>query len=250
MLLRAIDLARSYRGAGAPCPSSRASTSRSRPASSWRSSAPRARASRRCSTCSACSSRPTPGRSGSTTSGSAISPGAPRPACAGTRIGYVFQAFLLISGLSALDNVLLAARYIGRDRAAARPRRGLMERLGVAHRQDHYPVAALGRRAAARGLLPRRAQRAAPLARRRAHRQPRRRPCPRHPGRAHSAGARARRGGGPRDPPGRGRGRGGPRAAARGGRLEQAPTRICDEETGWRGQRCDLSDGPWHSDFW
>ena len=35
----------------------------------------------------------------------------------GTRIGYVFQSFLLVSGMTALDNVLLAARYLGRDRA-------------------------------------------------------------------------------------------------------------------------------------
>src|SRR5687768_18606645 len=32
----------------------------------------------------------------------------------GTRIGYVFQAFLLLGRLTALDNVLLAARYVGR----------------------------------------------------------------------------------------------------------------------------------------
>src|SRR5712692_10400388 len=57
----------------------------------------------------------------------------------GTRIGYVFQSFLLISGLSAIDNVLLAARYIGRDRRAAlREALGLMERLGVADRSGHY----------------------------------------------------------------------------------------------------------------
>src|SRR5439155_1612614 len=37
----------------------------------------------------------------------------------GARIGYVFQSFLLISGMTALDNVLLATRYIGRDRRAA-----------------------------------------------------------------------------------------------------------------------------------
>jgi len=30
-------------------------------------------------------------------------------------IGYVFQSFLLLAGLTAIDNVLLAARYIGRD---------------------------------------------------------------------------------------------------------------------------------------
>ena len=59
----------------------------------------------------------------------------------GMRIGYVFQAFLLIGSLTALDNVLLAARYIGRDRGtAAREALALMERLGVAHRRGHYPA--------------------------------------------------------------------------------------------------------------
>src|SRR5262245_29319746 len=59
----------------------------------------------------------------------------------GRDIGYVFQSFLLISGLTALDNVLLAARYVGGDRATAtREARSLMERLGVADRQHHYPA--------------------------------------------------------------------------------------------------------------
>jgi ABC-type lipoprotein export system ATPase subunit len=59
----------------------------------------------------------------------------------GRSIGYVFQSFMLIAGLTALDNVLLAARYVGRPRASALPAaRALMERLGVAHRADHYPA--------------------------------------------------------------------------------------------------------------
>jgi ABC-type lipoprotein export system ATPase subunit len=59
----------------------------------------------------------------------------------GTRIGYVFQSFLLVSGLTAIDNVLLAARYVGRDRATARREAMvLMERLGVADRRAHYPA--------------------------------------------------------------------------------------------------------------
>lgn len=59
----------------------------------------------------------------------------------GRRIGYVFQSFLLIGGLSALDNVLLAARYIGRPRADALPEAlRLMERLGVLERRDHRPA--------------------------------------------------------------------------------------------------------------
>ncbi|HEV8441340.1 MAG TPA: ABC transporter ATP-binding protein [Methylomirabilota bacterium] len=58
----------------------------------------------------------------------------------GHSIGYVFQSFLLISRMTALDNVLLAGRYVGRDRRAAhREAMALMERLGVAHRKDHFP---------------------------------------------------------------------------------------------------------------
>jgi len=59
----------------------------------------------------------------------------------GTRIGYVFQSFLLISGMTALENILLAARYIGRDRRAAlADAHVLMTRLGVAHRSGHFPA--------------------------------------------------------------------------------------------------------------
>jgi ABC-type lipoprotein export system ATPase subunit len=59
----------------------------------------------------------------------------------GARIGYVFQSFLLISDLTALDNVLLAARYIGRDRRRAEvDALRLMERLDVAHRRRHQPA--------------------------------------------------------------------------------------------------------------
>ncbi len=58
----------------------------------------------------------------------------------GTAIGFVFQSFLLIEELTALENVLLAARYVGRDRADAEADAiALMERLDVAHRRGHYP---------------------------------------------------------------------------------------------------------------
>jgi ABC-type lipoprotein export system ATPase subunit len=70
--------------------------------------------------------------------------GLPRRAQArlrGRRIGYVFQTFLLIESLTALENVLLAARYVGRDRAEAeREARRLMTRLDVAHRLHHHPA--------------------------------------------------------------------------------------------------------------
>jgi ABC-type lipoprotein export system ATPase subunit len=59
----------------------------------------------------------------------------------GRSIGYVFQSFLLIAGLTARENVLLAARYVGRPRAEAlAAAHALMERLGVADRGDHYPA--------------------------------------------------------------------------------------------------------------
>jgi ABC-type lipoprotein export system ATPase subunit len=59
----------------------------------------------------------------------------------GRSIGYIFQSYCLIAGLTALENVLLAARYVGRPRAEAlAAARALMERLGVAHRGDHYPA--------------------------------------------------------------------------------------------------------------
>jgi ABC-type lipoprotein export system ATPase subunit len=59
----------------------------------------------------------------------------------GRSIGYVFQSYMLIARLTALENVLLAARYVGRPRREAMAAaRALMERLGVAHRSGHYPA--------------------------------------------------------------------------------------------------------------
>lgn len=59
----------------------------------------------------------------------------------GSRVGFIFQAFYLVASLTALENVMLAARYVGGDRADARRRAlALMERLGVAHRAHHYPA--------------------------------------------------------------------------------------------------------------
>src|SRR3989475_2280403 len=58
----------------------------------------------------------------------------------GRWVGFVFQSFLLLPSLTALENVLLAARYAGRDRAEARRRAlHLLEELGVIDRKGHYP---------------------------------------------------------------------------------------------------------------
>ena len=55
-------------------------------------------------------------------------------------VGFVFQSFLLLPSLTALDNVLLAGRYAGRTGPETRRRaRELLARFGVLERQDHYP---------------------------------------------------------------------------------------------------------------
>jgi len=58
----------------------------------------------------------------------------------GRYVGFVFQSFLLLPSLTALDNVLLAARYAGGAGAEARRRaRDLLAQFGVLERQGHYP---------------------------------------------------------------------------------------------------------------
>ena len=136
----------------------------------------------------------------------------------GTRIGYVFQSFLLVSEPHR-DRQCPARRALCR----ARPRDGAARGDGPDGAPRRGGPAgslsrpALRRRAAAGGLLPRGAERSAARARRRAHGQPRRRPRASHPGRAPRAGPRARHVGYPGDTPGRGGGGGRPHAAARGG---------------------------------
>jgi putative ABC transport system ATP-binding protein len=58
----------------------------------------------------------------------------------GRSVGYMFQSFLLLSSLTALDNVLLAGRYVGRADARSRRRAlDLLAEVGVAERAEHYP---------------------------------------------------------------------------------------------------------------
>jgi lipoprotein-releasing system ATP-binding protein len=63
----------------------------------------------------------------------------------GRHLGFVFQTYNLIPELTALENVLLAARYAGRARAEAETvARGLFERLAVQECADQYPPALSG----------------------------------------------------------------------------------------------------------
>jgi ABC-type lipoprotein export system ATPase subunit len=58
----------------------------------------------------------------------------------GRYVGFVFQSFLLLPSLSALDNVLLAGRYVGRGGPETRRRaRELLAQFGVLEREHHYP---------------------------------------------------------------------------------------------------------------
>ena len=61
-----------------------------------------------------------------------------RAALRARKVGFVFQNFLLVAGLNALENVMLpldlAGIRDGRDRAMA-----LLEKVGLGRRQHHYP---------------------------------------------------------------------------------------------------------------
>ena len=57
----------------------------------------------------------------------------------GRYFGFVFQSFLLLPSLTALDNVLLAARYADRGLDARRRAHQLLGRFGVLERQAHFP---------------------------------------------------------------------------------------------------------------
>ncbi len=59
----------------------------------------------------------------------------------GKTIGFVFQSYQLIPTLTALENVLLPYELNAEGRESGLSRaRGLLEKVGLADRMDHYPV--------------------------------------------------------------------------------------------------------------
>jgi ABC-type lipoprotein export system ATPase subunit len=64
----------------------------------------------------------------------------PRDKFRAANIGYVFQSFNLLQGLSARENVALAGTFVGRGPGSSRKRaRELLKRLELGHRVDARP---------------------------------------------------------------------------------------------------------------
>jgi putative ABC transport system ATP-binding protein len=56
----------------------------------------------------------------------------------GEKVGFVFQNFQLLPSLTAIENVMLPLELRG-DRDADAPARGILRRVGLGERLDHYP---------------------------------------------------------------------------------------------------------------
>lgn len=58
----------------------------------------------------------------------------------GLKIGFVFQSYQLVPTLTAEENILLPAEFLGLSRVARERARDLLRRVGLEKRGHHYPV--------------------------------------------------------------------------------------------------------------
>ncbi|MEL0634838.1 ABC transporter ATP-binding protein [Pseudoalteromonas carrageenovora] len=61
-----------------------------------------------------------------------------RAALRAEKVGFVFQSFMLVQSLTALENVMLPAELAGESDAKEQAL-VLLEKVGLSHRVDHYP---------------------------------------------------------------------------------------------------------------
>ncbi|MBQ4834689.1 ABC transporter ATP-binding protein [Pseudoalteromonas sp. MMG010] len=61
-----------------------------------------------------------------------------RAALRAKSVGFVFQSFMLVQSLTALENVMLPAELAGKDDAKKQALE-LLDKVGLSHRIDHYP---------------------------------------------------------------------------------------------------------------
>jgi putative ABC transport system ATP-binding protein len=58
----------------------------------------------------------------------------------GRKVGFVFQAYQLIPTLTAEENVLLPVELSGNGKGGRDRARELLDKVGLSHRKDHYPI--------------------------------------------------------------------------------------------------------------
>ncbi len=56
----------------------------------------------------------------------------------GAKVGFIFQSFMLVQSLTALENIMLPAQIAGLSDAEKRGK-AILEQVGLSHRGSHYP---------------------------------------------------------------------------------------------------------------
>lgn len=56
----------------------------------------------------------------------------------GSKVGFIFQSFMLVQSLTAIENIMLPAEIAGRDDAKSKAL-DILHMVGLEHRANHYP---------------------------------------------------------------------------------------------------------------